>query len=110
MPAAFQWLKPFYASQFEWLTLFIASLFEWLRCLNACGVSMASPFLAALFLWLTPFLASLFLWLRRLNGFAVSKFYVVVMRKKYINICSSENYVYFCEIVIAITVMLFTKK
>lgn len=41
---------------------------------------------------------------------AVSKFYVVVMRKKYINICSSENYVYFCEIVMAITVMLFTKK
>ena len=69
-----------------------------------------TPFHAALFEWLTPFIASLFLWLRRLNGFAVSKFYVVLMRKKYINICSSENYVYFCGIVMAITVILFTKK
>ena len=89
-------MTPFHAALFEWLTPFIASLFEWLSRLNACGVFMA----------------------KAVSRFAVSvakavlrcKFYVVLMRKKYINICSSENYVYFCGIVMAITVMLFTKK
>ena len=108
MPAAFLWLTPFIATLFNFVEGFAV---QWLRRLSACGVSMADA--VSEFLWLTPFLSFYGLRrlsLRRLNGFTVSKFYVVVMRKKYINICSSENYVYFCEIVMAITVMLFTKK
>ena len=99
MAAPFECLRRFYGFAVSRFAVSMASPFLWLK-----------PFYASLFEWLTPFSPALFLWLRRLNDFAVSKFYVVVMRKKYINICSSENYVYFCGIVMAITVMLFTKK
>ena len=98
MPAAFLWLTPFIATLFLWLKPFYASLFEWL-----------TPFIAALFNFVEGF-AVQWLAVAELVEVRCFKFYVVVMRKKYINICSSENYVYFCEIVMAITVMLFTKK